>query len=111
MRVSDTEGWKLVSLSGRVNIDTSPRVRDQLLELLKVQPLPKLIIELSDLNYIDCSGIATLIEALKIAHQRNTQLQLRGLHDGPRRLLEVVGLLRLFNTDDGADRSSASKVP
>jgi len=111
MRVSESNGGKLVSLSGKVNIDTSPKVRDQLLELLKAQPLPKLTIELSDMNYIDCSGIATLIEALQIAHQRNTQMQLRGLHDGPRRLLEVIGLLQLFDTDGGAESSSASKVP
>lgn len=110
MKLSDSEGGKLISLGGRVNIDSSPRLRQQLLELLKQQPLPKLIIELSDLTYIDCSGIATLIEALKIAHQRNTQLQLRGLRDGPRRLLEVIGLVQLFDTDGGPDRSSVLKV-
>jgi anti-sigma B factor antagonist len=110
MRVSDSERGKLVSLSGRVNIDSSPRVREQLLGLLKAQPLPKLTIDLSGLSYIDCSGIATLIEALKIARQCKTQLQLRGLRDGPRRLLEVIGLVRLFDTDSGPDRSPASKV-
>ena len=72
--------------------------------------LPTLIIDLSELSYIDCSGIATLIEALRIAHQRHTNLQLRGVRDGPRHLLEVTGLLRLFETDGRTDHSSVSKV-
>jgi anti-anti-sigma regulatory factor len=55
---------------------------------------------MADLVYLDFSGIATLIEALRIARRRNARLQLRGLHDGPRHLLEVAGLLPLFDTDD-----------
>jgi len=110
IQVTDTEGGALVCLRGRVTIDSSPRVREQLLGLFKQQPLPKLTIDLSGLSYIDCSGIATLIEALKIARQCKTQLQLRGLRDGPRRLLEVIGLVQLFDTDGGPDRSPASKV-
>lgn len=110
VKVTDNEGGSVVCLDGRLNIDTSPGLREQLLHILKRQSLPRLTIDLSDLNYIDCSGIATLVEALKIAHQRNTQIRLRGLRDGPRRLLDVVGLLQLFDTDDGAERSSASKV-
>jgi len=62
------------------------------------------------LAYIDCSGIATLIEALRIAHQRNSELHLRGLHDGPRHLLEVTGLLRLFDSDGPKDGTSGSEV-
>jgi anti-sigma B factor antagonist len=97
-------------LVGKVNIDSSPDLRRQLLDLLQEQPLPKVTIDLSDLSYIDCSGIATLVEALRIAHQRSTKLQLRGVRDGPRHLLEVTGVLQLFDVDGGSDRSSASKV-
>jgi anti-anti-sigma factor len=62
------------------------------------------------LSYIDCSGIATLIEALRIARQRHTNLQVRGVRDGPRHLLEVTGLLHLFETGGGTDPSSISRV-
>ena len=110
-RVSDGAGGKVVSLVGKVNIDSSPELRRQLLDLLQEQPLPKVTIDLSDLSYIDCSGIATLVEALRIARQRDTKLQLRGLRDGPRHLLEVTGLLHLFDTNEEMDHSSVSKVP
>jgi len=110
IRVTDREQAALVCLGGRVTVDSSPRLREQLLALLSRRSPPPLIIDFSDLAYIDCSGIATLIEALRIAHQRNSELQLRGLHDGPRHLLEVTGLLRLFDTDGPKSGSAGSEV-
>jgi anti-anti-sigma factor len=89
----------VISLSGRVTIDSSPGLRKELHALLGQQSPPTLIVDLSELSYIDCSGIATLVEALRIARQSDTKLQLRGLRDGPRHLLEVTGLLHLFDTN------------
>lgn len=110
IHVTDSEGGALVCLSGRVSVDSSPELRERLHALLNRQSLPTLTIDLSDLTYIDCSGIATLVEALRIAHSRKTQLQLTGLHDGPRRLLEVTGLVRLFETSEQTSDFAASKV-
>ena len=110
MQVTDAEGAAVVCLAGRVTVDSSPALRMQLLALLSRGSLPTLIIDLSQLSYIDCSGIATLIEALRIARQRNSELQLRGLRDGPRHLLEVTGLLGLFTTNGQPSTCAGSKV-
>ena len=109
--VSDSKAGTVVCLSGRVSVDSSPELRDQLLATLGRPSLPTLTIDMSKLTYIDCSGIATLVEALRIAHKRKTVWQLRGLHDGPRHLLEVTGLLHLFDTNGETDHSSVPKVP
>ena len=109
--VSDSEAGTVVCLSGRVSVDSSPELRDHLLATLGRPSRPTLTIDMSKLTYIDCSGIATLIEALRIAHQRHTNLQLRGVRDGPRHLLEATGLSRLFDTNGGTDHSSVPKVP
>ena len=107
--VTDSEGGAVVSVTGRVSVDSSPGLRKELLGLLSRRSLRALIIDLSQLSYIDCSGIATLIEALRIARQRQTKLQLRGVRDGPRHLLEVTGLLGLFDTDGETDHSPVSQ--
>ncbi|MGO8732711.1 MAG: STAS domain-containing protein [Terriglobia bacterium] len=107
--VTDSEGGAVVSVTGRVSVDSSPGLRKELLGLLSRRSLRALIIDLSQLSYIDCSGIATLIEALRIARQRQTKLELRGVRDGPRHLLEVTGLLGLFDTDGETDHSPVSK--
>jgi anti-sigma B factor antagonist len=109
--VVGSEGDALVCLSGRLSIDSSPGVRDQLLAIFDQEPSPILTIDLAEVTYIDASGIATLVEALKIARARKTALRLRGLHDRPRYLLEVTGLLRLFEMNGPANGFAVSKVP
>jgi anti-anti-sigma factor len=96
--VTRIEGGVVVSLRGRLTIDSSPELRNQLLAVLYGKTLESLVIDLSDVPYVDLSGVATLLETLRIARSRKTGLQLKGLHDRPRYLLEVTGLLSLFET-------------
>jgi len=110
MSVIGSEAGVLVCLSGRISIDSSPDLRERLLAILDRNVLPTLTIDLAEVSYIDCSGLATLLEALKITYARKTILQLRGLHDRPRYLLEVTGLLSLFETNGRINGSSISKV-
>jgi anti-sigma B factor antagonist len=91
------ENGTSASLYGRFDIDSSPAVRDQLFALLHA-PHPRTVsIDLSGVTHIDSSGVATLIEALKIARNCETELKLQGLHDRIHRLFEVTGILSLFN--------------
>ena len=97
-----SENGALASLYGRIDIDSSPAVRDQLIALLHA-PHPRTVsIDLSGVTHIDISGVATLIEALKIARNCETELRLQGLHDRLHRLFEATGILSLFN--DGIRR-------
>ncbi len=71
------EDGTLVRLSGRLSITGTPRTP---LALLQAEPPETVIVDLRETPYIDLSGIATLIEALKIARDRSTTLRLQGLH-------------------------------
>jgi len=84
-------------LYGRIDIDSSPTVRDRLLGLMR-PPYPKLVtIDLSEITHIDSSGLATLIEALKIARTHKTEMRLHGLQDRLLRFLMISGILSLFD--------------
>src|SRR5215470_17116668 len=79
----------LACLYGRIDIDSSPAVRDRLLGLMQ-SPYPKSInIDLSGISQIDSSGVATLIEALKIARTHRTEMRLQGLEDRLLRLFAI----------------------
>jgi anti-anti-sigma factor len=94
-----SENGALVSLKDSIDIDSSPAVRDQLIALLHA-PHPRTVsIDLSGVTHIDSSGVATLIEALKIARNCKSELRLQGLHDRLHRLFESTGILSLFNGD------------
>ncbi len=110
IRVTDNDACPRVSLSGRLSLDTSPEVRDRLLGILGQKLLSSVIVDMAELSHMDCSGIAVLVESLKIARSRNTTLLFTGLSDGPRYLLEATGLFYVFQADEGADDSVVSKA-
>jgi len=87
----------LVCVYGRVDIESSPGIHDRLLTVLQDSGRKKVSIDFSAVTDIDSSGIATLIEALRIARSHNTELRLRGLNDRLHRFFELTGLLPIFN--------------
>ena len=104
------EGTLVMRLHGCLSIDSSPRLRDQLLAML-LRPSPEaVIVDLTEISYMDASGIATLLEGLKIARNRQTTLCLHGLEGRLRHLFEVTGVLALFEMSGCRSISSGSKV-
>ena len=92
----------IVRLNGRIDVDSSPEVRECLLAaLLGKQLVHAVTVDLGDVIHIEASGIATLVEALKIARHRQIRIHLQGLHGSALRLFEVTGLLPLFETIHG----------
>ena len=65
--------------------------------MLKAPDGRRLTLDFSEVDYIDTSGLAVLIEALRSAKQLGKSLRLSGLRERPRYLLESTGLLRLFD--------------
>jgi len=67
-------------------------------------------VDLSEVAHIDSSGIATLIEALKIARARNTNLSLKGSQCRLLDVLEVTGIAALFGLgNQGTNVSQGDK--
>lgn len=94
--VDHDEERAFVRLHGRLGIDSSPAFRDRLLALLQGQPLKSITVDLTEVSYIDAAGIATLLEALRAARNRQATLCLKGLQGRTARLFEVTGLLGVF---------------
>ncbi len=84
-----------VSVEGRITVDNSPEMRDRLAVALKPKPV-QVTVDLSGVAYIDISGLATLVEASRIAHQQGTRLVLTGIQGQTRYLFEVSHLDQLF---------------
>ena len=98
IRISVSKDGTLAFLSGPVNMDSSPAVRDQLLAIVRGAN-PKIVsIDLSGVTQFDSSGLATLIDALHTARTSKAQLTLRGLHGRLLHLFELTGILSLFGS-------------
>ena len=92
---------QVVSISGRITTDTSGAMRSRLAHALRSRPA-EVTVDLSQVDYMDTSGIATLIEAMRTARKQHTELVLRGVQEQPAYLLKVTDLDRLIPIEEEA---------
>jgi anti-sigma B factor antagonist len=83
-----------VSVSGALVVDSSPRLRVLLMDA--IQKGSSIAIDLSALRYLDTSGVATLLEAARVASSRGVRVRVTGLAGEPRMLAQIVELDVLF---------------
>ena len=95
MPESTAESGK-IAFNGRITIENSGEMRTALRDALLQKPAG-LPVDLSGVSYIDTSGVATLVEATRIARKQGSRLILEGLHDQPQDLLGIGHLDRLFD--------------
>ena len=86
-----------VVIAGRATVDTSPDLRSVLFGLLRRGATPVVVIDFSAVSYLDMSGIATLLEALKAARERSVKLRLTGIGGQVRTLAEVAQLDTIYH--------------
>ena len=85
-----------ISVTGRLVIDSSPRFRASLTEAIRKATSAVLVIDLSALVYLDTSGVATLLEAARVASAQGVRLRVIGLTGEPRMLAKITELDVIF---------------
>jgi anti-sigma B factor antagonist len=94
--VVPTSNQITVAVVGRVTVDSSPTLRSALLELLRRGAAPVIVIDLSAVSYLDMSGLATLLEALKAARESSVKLLVTGMSGKARTFAEIAQLDTIF---------------
>ncbi len=95
----------IVGFEGDVDIHTSPDARKVLLDCVG-RRMPVLV-DLSKVNYIDSSGIASLVESLQTARKGGSDLALVSVSEAALRVLQLARLDKVFaihiSIDDGIE--------
>jgi anti-sigma B factor antagonist len=86
----------IVLVTGRVTVDSSPRLRPVLHEAIGAAPPAGVVIDFTAARYLDTSAIATLLEAATLASQRGMPLAVIGLAGETRFVAEATELDRIF---------------
>ena len=68
IRIEERPPFRIVRLSGDVDLYSSPRARDAILEVIKQGK--SLLVELSAVTYMDSSGVASLVEGYQTAKKQ-----------------------------------------
>lgn len=89
------EGGTLIAVfSGEVDLEHSPTARQVLLEC--VGQGKKVLVDLSAVEYIDSSGVASLVEAFQRARKAGNEFALVSVNAAARRVLELARLDKVF---------------
>jgi anti-sigma B factor antagonist len=91
LRVSDPGGIPVLSVKGEIDVASSPRFSASLWDLLGAES-DTLIVDLSEVSFIDSTGLGALIEAEKHSGAAGKNLRLVVTAPHIRRLLELTGL-------------------
>ena len=84
-------------VTGRISVESSPDLRRLLLGLVFQSAAPVIMIDLSAVTYLDMSGLAILLEALKAARERSVKLRITGISGEARNLVEIAQLDTIFS--------------
>ncbi|MEV6601382.1 STAS domain-containing protein [Actinoplanes sp. NPDC051346] len=85
----------VLRLSGELDADTAPKLHDLLADLLE-RPVPRIVVDLSALNFCDSVGLSAFITAKQVITARGGWLSFAGANRFLVDLLDTVGLSRYF---------------
>ncbi|HXY33040.1 MAG TPA: STAS domain-containing protein [Planctomycetaceae bacterium] len=86
----------ILDVIGDITLYNSPTIRKMLLDLLKSKRVPRLIVNLAKVKYIDSAGVASLVEGLKLSRDLKSGFALYGLSKTTREVLELTRLIKVF---------------
>jgi anti-sigma B factor antagonist len=96
---SPTAGVSVLIPSEDIDMSRSPVLRTAIKGALK-PGVDRLIIDLSEVQYMDSSGLATLVEAMRIAKAQSIGLHLAGMTPKVRAIFEIARLDAFFSIKD-----------
>ncbi len=86
----------ILDLKGEIDLYNTPELR-QVIEEQISKGKRKIIINMSDVSYIDSSGIGALVSAASNLKKYNGELKLVGLYGSVRKVFELTKLTNFFS--------------
>lgn len=88
----------IINLSGEIDLSNSPILRKKLRELTNNKS-PNILVDLSEVPYMDSSGLATLVEAMQRVNKNNGTFKLKGIKGTVKNIFEISRLTEVFSIE------------
>jgi len=95
IEVADTTSPTTVVLNGEIDISTSGRVREALIAISHSGE-NKVVVDMTNVTFLDSTGLAALVGPLKRFRSMNGEIVLRSPTPPVQKVLEITGLTRVF---------------
>jgi anti-anti-sigma factor len=96
---SDDAAGVVLALHGELDVAAAPQL-EKLLEEIRAERHGRVMVELSDLSFVDSAGVSVLIKAKKEAEQEGSQFVLRRPTAQVHRVFAVVGMVDWLMFDE-----------
>ena len=95
----------IFDVSGNIDMANSPEVRKTLLHEIRDSKTPRVVLNLTEVKYIDSSGVASLVEGLKASRDAKSRFILFGLSTSAREVLQLSRLLKVFEVCEDEEQA------
>jgi len=93
--------YSMISLHGEIDLGCSPEARQVILDQLESGQ--HVLVEMASVSYIDSSGVASLVEGLRLARTRGLEFALVAVSAPALQVLELARLQKVFAIHPTAD--------
>ena len=94
------EGYDVIKVSGEVDLYTSPELRTVVMKAVPKCECGAVALDLSQVPYMDSSGVATLVEGLKASQKENVAFFLLTPSSAVLKVLQLARLDSVFQVRD-----------
>ena len=96
----DQAGVSVLHLGGRIILgEESNALRSEIMQLLDADS-KKILLNLSEVTYVDSSGVGTLVAAHAVAEKHGARIKLTNLSDKFQEALQITRLVTVLDTYD-----------
>ena len=98
----------IFSPTGAIDLHVSPELRASLRTIIDEEKPKRLVVDLSQVPYIDSSGIAVLIGAMQALEHEGGTFVIAGAQEGVRMIFESAKLDQYFRLFDDVEAAVAA---
>jgi anti-sigma B factor antagonist len=93
----------IVTICGEIDLYTAPRLHSELTGLLAEGMPPRVVIDMSGVEFCDSTGMNVLLSCLRRARERGGELEIAAPKPAVRKILQVTGLDSVFTLIEDTD--------
>jgi len=100
------DGTPILDLSGEVDSYNSPKLRERMVSLID-EGKPSLVINMAGVDYIDSTGLGTLVAGLKRASEKGGTIRIICPNEQIYKVFNITGLVKVFQIFDSESAAFA----
>ncbi|MHC5529025.1 anti-sigma factor antagonist [Priestia megaterium] len=87
-----------IKLAGEIDAYTAPKLKEKFMEITE-HTETEIIVDLTDVSYMDSTGLGVFIALLKANKKNNGSLKFVGVSERIKRLFDITGLTDILNVN------------